>query len=573
MDRRIVAAVFLMMLVAVLPSVLFKAPPRPASMAIQGDSGTAAQRDSGKAGQRDSGTAAKRDGGAVEQRALLAAPAPTHAPRSAHEDTVVVSSGLYRYAFSSRGARLISATLPKYPSMAKADHGAPVDLVRPNGGVLDLTLVSGPDSVPLSAWDFTPSVRELSVPAAGSVPLTFTAARGGVSVTLTYTFQASDYRFDVAGKVVGLGPSGGFLLVGLGHGIPNTEADSLANGRSHSVVVKPVGKSTTLIPFYKIDAGTSREVAGPFQWVASKSEYFVFGLFATDTAAEWAGARATIPAGAGKYAGIAAIDVSQPITGAGTFRYQLYAGPMEYNRLSAIGQDFDDVNPYGIVGFRTVIRPFALFFRQVFVWMHTRLGISYGLAIILLGLLIRLALWPLNQKAMRSAMAMQAIQPHMKVLQERHKGEPARLQQEMMKLYKEHNANPLGGCLPMLLPMPILFALFFVFESTIEMRGVSFWWFTDLSQPDALHIIPFLTGLSMLLLSWIGQRSIPPNPQAKMMMWMAPVMFTFFGFRFAAGLNLYYVVSNLASVPQQWLISEERRKKHPPTPTPAPTKT
>lgn len=573
MDRRIIAAVFLMMLVAVVPSLIFKAQPRPPAPLVAGDSDTAGQRDSGIAGQRDSGTAGQRVGGSGSALPRSSASAPLRLSAPTRADTVVVTSGLYRYAFSTRGARLISATLPKYPSMAKSDHGAPVELVRPDGGVLDLTLVSGRDSVPLSDWDFTPSTRSVAVPSNGTAPLTFTAVRGGVTVTLSYAFQPADYRFDVAGTVTGLGPSGGFLLVGLGHGIPNTEADTLANGRSHALVVKPVGKSTTLTPFYKIDAGTSREVPGPFRWVASKSEYFVFGLFATDTAAEWAGARATIPAGAGKYAGVATIDVSQPITGQGTFRYQLYAGPMEYNRLSAIGQDFDDVNPYGIVGFRTVIRPFALFFRQVFVWMHTRLGISYGLAIILLGLLIRLALWPLNQKAMRSAMAMQAIQPHMKVLQERHKSDPARLQQEMMKLYKEHNANPLGGCLPMLLPMPILFALFFVFESTIEMRGVPFWWFTDLSQPDPHHIIPFLTGLSMLLLSWIGQRSIPPNPQAKMMMWMAPVMFTFFGFRFAAGLNLYYVVSNLASVPQQWLISEERRKKHPPTPTPAPTKT
>lgn len=569
MDRRIIAAVFLMMLVAVVPALIFKAPPsRPVATAP----GSAAA-DTTTPAKAPAAVPAPSPAPQVSRAPVAALAGPAKTP-PAHEDTVLVSSGLYQYGFSTRGARLISATLTQYRSMAKSSAGAPVDLIRPGGGVLDLTLVSGPDSVPLSDWTFTPSAKSVTVPSVGTVPLTFTAERRGVTVTVTYTFQPSDYRFDVAGKVVGLGPSGGVLLVGLGHGVPNTEADSLANGRSHALVVKPVGKSTNLIPFYKIDAGTSRDVAGPFRWVASKSEYFVLGLFATDTAAEWAGARATIPAGTSKYAGHASIQVSQPVTGAGTFRYQLYAGPMEYNRLSAIGQDFDDVNPYGIVGFRTVIRPFALFFRQVFVWMHTHLGISYGFAIILLGLLIRLALWPLNQKAMRSAMAMQAIQPHMKALQEKHKGDAPRLQQEMMKLYKEHNANPLGGCLPMLLPMPILFALFFVFESTIEMRGVPFWWFVDLSQPDQLRIIPILTGLSMLLLSWIGQRSIPPNPQAKMMMWMAPVMFTVFGFRFAAGLNLYYVVSNLASVPQQWLISEERRKKHPPTPpTPTPAKT
>jgi YidC/Oxa1 family membrane protein insertase len=105
-----------------------------------------------------------------------------------------------------------------------------------------------------------------------------------------------------------------------------------------------------------------------------------------------------------------------------------------------------------------------------------------------------------------------------------------------------------------------------VFQNTIEMRGAPFLWFADLARPDQLHIIPFLTGLSMLALSWMGQKGLPPNPQAKMMMWMAPVMFTFFGFRFAAGLNLYYVMSNIASLPQQWLIGRERARRAPPTP-------
>ncbi|MGH7532657.1 MAG: membrane protein insertase YidC, partial [Gemmatimonadales bacterium] len=349
MDRRIIAAVFLMMLVAVVPALIFKAPPPKPVATAPG----AVVVDTTPPANTAAAPTSKPPAHALRVPVTaLASPAKA---ASVHEDTVLVSSGLYRYGFSTRGARLISATLPQYRSMAKPSAGTPVDLVRSDGGVLDLTLVSGPDSVPLSDWTFTPSARSITVPSVGTAPLTFTASKGGVTVTLTYTFQPADYRFDITGKVVGFGPSGGFLLVGLGHGIPNTEADTLANGRSHALVVKPVGKSTTLTPFYKIDAGSSREVAGPFQWVASKSEYFVFGLFATDTAAEWAGARATIPAGTGKYAGIASIQVSQPVTGAGTFRYQLYAGPMEYNRLSAIGQDFDDVNPYGIVGFRTVI--------------------------------------------------------------------------------------------------------------------------------------------------------------------------------------------------------------------------
>jgi YidC/Oxa1 family membrane protein insertase len=129
-----------------------------------------------------------------------------------------------------------------------------------------------------------------------------------------------------------------------------------------------------------------------------------------------------------------------------------------------------------------------------------------------------------------------------------------------MQLYKTHAVNPLGGCVPMLIPMPVLFALFFVFANTIEFRGVSFLWLPDLSRPDPVYVIPLLMGASMFALTWIGQRGLPPNPQTKMMMYIFPVMMTFLLANLASGLNLYYAVQNLAALPQQWLIAAERAK-------------
>ena len=140
------------------------------------------------------------------------------------------------------------------------------------------------------------------------------------------------------------------------------------------------------------------------------------------------------------------------------------------------------------------------------------------------------------------------------------KDDPKKLQQEMVKLYRVHKINPLGGCLPMLLPFPILIALFFVFRDTIELRGVPFLWLPDLSQPDPLFIIPILMGASVFLLQWIGQRSTPaPNPQMKMMMYIMPVMLVVLFWKFAAGLNLYYAPMNLASLPQQLYLARERK--------------
>ena len=181
--------------------------------------------------------------------------------------------------------------------------------------------------------------------------------------------------------------------------------------------------------------------------------------------------------------------------------------------------------------------------------------------LILFGILVRVLLWPLNQKAMRANMQLQAVQPLMKEMQDRYKDDPQRLQQEMFKLYKEHNVNPLGGCWPMLLPMPVLFALFFVFQNTIELRGASFLWLPDLSRPDPLYIIPLIMGASMFGLSKVGQMGMEPNPQMKMMLYVMPVMMTFLFLNFASGLNLYYAVSNIASIPQQWMLARERMKR------------
>jgi YidC/Oxa1 family membrane protein insertase len=323
--------------------------------------------------------------------------------------------------------------------------------------------------------------------------------------------------------------------------------------------------STERHDFASFDAGRTSVFAGPFDWAAVKSKYFVAGVLAFDsTGGRLSEVTATPPVNAGKNPTQAAVRLAMPLSRSGEFSYTLYAGPMEYDRLSRLGRDFDDVNPYGWPGFRTLIRFFATPVRWLLVWMHETLHLHYGVVLILFGLLVRILLWPLNQKAMRASTALQALQPKLQTLQERYKNDPQQLQKEMFALYKEHNVNPLGGCWPMLLPMPVLFALFFVLGNSIELRGVPFLWFPDLSRADPWYIIPVLSGISMFALSKVGQMGIQHTPQTKlqaqMMLYMMPVMITVFGFQFASGLNLYWTVSNLASIPQQWLIGRERMK-------------
>ncbi|MEP7226691.1 MAG: membrane protein insertase YidC [Gemmatimonadales bacterium] len=561
MDRRTIWAILLMMVIAIAPAIFFKKP-------------TA----SGAAGQRGSGadTSAISSRSALDSAAVLPATrdsltASLPAPRQdsvrptaplpggpAADHTVRITSPLYTYGISTRGGRLVEATLSHYRSMAPGNKGKPAQLIPPGSQLLGLTLVRGQDTIPLHDWPFTVSAESLDVK--GPTALKLHAERNGLNVDLTYTFRPDDYQIGVEGRVTGVGPNGGLLRVGMGPTIANTEADSNENHRALALVTKH--NETERTDFSGLKPGLPKTVSGPFEWAAIKSKYFVMAVLALDsTRGGISGATATAPATASGKPSQANVEVSMPLPPSGSFGYTTYVGPMEMNRLRQIGHGFDDVNPYGWPGFRTVIRPVAAGVRWLLVWMHEHLYLAYGLVLVIFGILVRLILWPLNQKAMRANMQLQAVQPLMKEIQEKHKNDPQKVQQEMFKLYKEHNVNPLGGCWPMLLPMPVLFALFFVFQNTIELRGASFLWLPDLSRPDPLYIIPVIMGLSMWGLTKVGQVGMEPNPQMKMMLYIMPVMMTFLFLNFASGLNLYYAVSNIASIPQQWLLARERKKR------------
>ena len=545
MDRRTIWAILLMMTIAIVPAIFIKRPPA---------SGAAAQRGSGADSLARSSRVAPAERVTVPKDSL---PAP-QARDSASDPVVHVTSPLYRYGISTRGGRLVEATLPHYRSMAPSDRGGPAEILPPDSRLLGLTLVLGRDTVPLQDWPFTVSAESLSVN--GPTPLHLSATRNNVKVDLTYTFQPDDYRVGVSGNVTGVGPNGGLLLVGMGPTLANTEADSNENHRALALITKH--NDTERLDFAGLKPGEPKTVSGPFEWAAVKSKYFVTGLLAFDsTSGGISGVTATAHPPTGKRTSQADVQLSLPLSPGGKFEYSAYAGPMEYDRLRRIGHGFDDVNPYGWPGFRTVIRPLAAGVRWLLVWMHQHLHLAYGLVLISFGILVRLLLWPLNQKAMRANMQMQAVQPLVKEIQEKYKNDPPKAQQEMFKLYKEHGVNPLGGCWPMLLPMPVLFALFFVFQNSIELRGAAFGWLPDLSRPDPLYIVPVIMGLSMFGLSKVGQMGMEPNPQAKMMLYIMPVMMTFLFLKFASGLNLYYAVSNIASIPQQWMLARERQKR------------
>ena len=553
-DRRLLLALALIMVIAVLPQVLTK---RPAAKPVA----SVIARDSLAAPVATAAPAII----ATPDAAPTAATAPVAAVPVAREDTVVIRSSIYRFGISTRGARVISSRFLHYASLAESDHRDTLELLAPGNGLLASTLIAGHDTLHLDQIAFVASADSLNTTSAPAT-LTLHGQSGGYTVDLSYVFSPRDFRITATGRVTGLGPTGGALLIGLGNGFRQTEADTADNARQSGIVTKR--DKTDLTLFGKLVPRVVTTMSGPFEWVAVKSKYFVVGLFAYDSSAGQ-----SVKGNLGGVQAFAADTTSHPVRAQvaaslgvpaeGSFRWSLYLGPMEYDRLHGMGRDFDDVNPYGWSWLRPVIRPIAVVIRTIFVWMHTALGLGYGLVIVVFGLLVRILLWPLSRIAMRSMARMQVVQPQITALQERHKDNPQLLQQETFKLYKEHKVNPFGGCWPMLLPYPLLVAVFFVLQAAIEVRGQTFLWLPDLSRADPLYLIPVLMAVSMFAVSKIGQMGLPPNPQTKMMTWLMPVMMLVFFARFASGLNLYYTIQNLASIPQQWLVVKERMKMAP----------
>jgi YidC/Oxa1 family membrane protein insertase len=390
----------------------------------------------------------------------------------------------------------------------------------------------------------------------------YNASVANTTIAIQYLFAPDSYVVHAKGTVTTAAiPSGKkYLVVSLPTTFATTESDTVddRNSLAYAYFSKRDGARNLL--FRSLEPGETTFVAGPFTWVAAKSKYFVVGILAPKGTSEFNEVTFVGGTRTSKIATTASATVIVPVDN-DTFSFDLYMGPQSLRQLEAQKRNFDEVNPYGWAFLRGVMQPIAIGVTKLVVWMHERLALGYGLVLVLLGVLVRLILWPLNQSAMRSSLKMQELQPKLQAVQTRYKDDPEKQRIEVMKVYTDHGMSPLSplmGCLPMLLPMPVLFALFFVFRNTIEFRGAHFLWLTDLSSRDPYYILPIIMGLSMYVLSWIGMRNSPPNPQAKIMSYMMPGMFVVFLLKAASGLNLYYAVQNLAALPQQWMLARER---------------
>lgn len=253
-----------------------------------------------------------------------------------------------------------------------------------------------------------------------------------------------------------------------------------------------------------------------------------------------------------------------------TSKFTVFIGPMDYDLLAAQYKGMEQVLS---LGWEWVVRPFSEYLvMPLFGFLH-RFIPNYGVVIIIFSLIIKLLLHPLTKSSMNSMQRMQKLQPRVTELREKYKDDQQKQNVEMMKLYKEYGVNPAGGCLPMLLQMPILFALFSIFRSTIDLRHQPFiGWITDLAAPDILVDLPFtipvlgmsfISGLALLMAitMFVQQKMTVKDPRQKSMIYMMPVMFWVLFNSFPSGLNLYYFMFNILSIGQQYLINKRHESE------------
>ena len=259
------------------------------------------------------------------------------------------------------------------------------------------------------------------------------------------------------------------------------------------------------------------------------------------------------------------------------YQYTLFTGPKEYNTLARLGKQTNE-GVDAVMGFTGF---FGVFAKGLLLAMNKLVdwGLSYGWAIVAITVIIKILFWPLTQASTRSMKRMSALQPQMKAIQDKYKEDPQKMNRKLMEFMRENKVSPLGGCLPILLQLPVFFGFYSMLQSAIELRGASFLWTSDLSQPDTLFIIP---GLEIPFNLWpllmgaaqLWQTSMtPPSPgmdpaQQKIMRYM-PLMFVFILYNFSAGLALYWTVQNLLSIVQMKLIRNETAGSTP-TPTDQP---
>ena len=453
------------------------------------------------------------------------------------EQTVTVETDLVRVELSNLGGVIRSWELKRYNTAPP--EVKPVQLVYQGGkfkGPLSLTVANADvdkmfrEGLYNIEKDFTKLDAAHPV---GHVTMRFHNAAAQIGVEKRLTFHHDSYLVDMSFAIEGMTES---YDIGLGtnFGIVEWGDGFIGLIGSASQVDNKVEKET---PEKEL------ERKGTVQWVALQDKYFLSVLMPKEGAAALAKTEdpKVVSAGVRMAASGAASSVA----------LQLYAGPKEYDILRSLDAGLEDMIDFGwfIYGSWTIVKSVAKPIFYVLRFIHDYVG-NYGVTIILLTCMIKLLFVPLQYKSYKSMKMMRAIQPKIKEVQEKYKGDRDRLNKELMKLYRDQKVNPLGGFLPMFLQMPVFISLFNVLYMTIDLRQAPFMlWVHDLSVQDPFYVLPVLMGVTMFIQQKITPNTMDPT-QAKIML-VLPIGMTFLFINFPAGLVLYWLTNNTLTITQQ----------------------
>jgi YidC/Oxa1 family membrane protein insertase len=361
------------------------------------------------------------------------------------------------------------------------------------------------------------------------------AGPGGIAIEKQITFYNNSYKIDVAVKTKGI--EGYNLLLGTDFGLADKVSKDAA-GRVGFIAV--VDGKTVKDKIEKIK--NEVQYSGSIAWFAQEDKYFTASLVYGEQGIVTARREAGLP----QFGDLLTSDLTvkeKPETRS----FSLYAGPKSYTLLQEQGHGLEQMVDYGWFGI--LAKPMFWLLQQFY-----HVSGNYGIAIILLTIVVRLLLFYPSLKSATAMEEMKKIQPQLTALREKYKKDPQRMNQEMMKMYKEHKVNPLGGCLPMLLQLPFFVALYNVLSVSIELRQSPFIsaWIKDLSVYDPYYILPVLMGVSMVFTMKMTSTTVDPQQQ-KIMMFMN-IAFIFLFAWLPAGLLLYITLSNVLSIVQQLYV-------------------
>ena len=546
MEVRLLVAFLLMGLVLFLTPYFYKPPPQPKPTAPVTPSQAAQQTKKPEAPPATPPKPTETVPGQIQ---------------GASEQQFTIDNGIYSVRFSNRGAVAQSWVLKKY-----LDHsGKPLELVNPAG----FTKVPPPFALSLKDEQTGKTVNYglyAAKPTSDNLGIDYEFSDSKTHVKKSFRFAQNSYLAQVTTEVSQNGVPLPHLLEWRGGFGDATVTNRV--GEQHSVYYDLAQGSQGKLIVKDAKAAKDGPVSstGNYSFAGLDDRFFACAFLPKDnTSTQIVTVKDDVPAAPNEKD---EMHVGVEVGGDALNRFELFVGPKDVDLLRKVDPKLQQLIDWGFFG--VIAKPIFLGLH----WLNDSVVHNYGWSIVVITIIINLLLLPMRFSTMKSQKKMQRIQPQIAAINAKYKGlsmrDPRKAQQnqEVMDLYKREGVNPMGGCLPMVVQIPILYAFYKVLTVTIELRGAHWLWITDLSQPEALaiHVLPIIMVISQFIM-----QKMTPNPtadpaQAKMMQFM-PLMFGFFFYSVSSGLVLYWLTGNLVGIAQQWLIN---RSMPPPPPVAAP---